>query len=289
MIVWQNKKKNESIDALCRLTPKRRFELLSLDYVCRQHDGTESVAELEAGIIPNRSFRSFFLYYDGKRLAGELYLFLTEENGAEITAIVDPYRRRNGIFTALLKAASAELKKYGITEYCFVAEPACRDASDAAAKMGLSCIRSETVMELSGADEKTTAKETDATEAYREASGDDGESAGTDNISNGDENITCTATGDGFEIRMADTDGSFIGSAACCMMNGTAFIHNVGVEASLRSKGYGRKIMTAMIAKIRQTAPNAVIRLQVTSDNTSALGLYESLGFKTVSRLDYLQ
>ena len=290
MKVWQDRKKTEFIDALCRLTPRRRFELLRLDNICREHDGTFSTAELEAGTVPDRSFRSFFMYYDGKTLVGELFLFITaddnretsggeekddsEQGGlcAEITAIVDPYWRRKGIFKRMLKAAKAELKKYRIKEYRFVAEPDCADTAEAAKHMGLKTIGSELMMELKSetkenTDNKTKDGETEESRVHINENAD------------GNKGLT---------VSLELDDGTRIGSAFCYLMNEYAFIGRVEIAEEYRNRGYGKRLMTAVIDTVNRRMPEAVIRLQVFSDNIPAVGLYEKLGFITISRLDYL-
>ena len=156
MILWQNEDKSERIDALTRLVLKRSLALSELNRVCREYDKTFSGVETEPGYRPDRHFKSFFLYYEGEKLAGELFLFLTGENCAEITAIVDPASRRRGIFTKLLGYACEELDRYGIKERFFVAEPDCRAAKGAIEHLGLVADHYELEMEYEDSAQENT-------------------------------------------------------------------------------------------------------------------------------------
>ncbi|MBP5331168.1 MAG: GNAT family N-acetyltransferase [Lachnospiraceae bacterium] len=271
MIVWQDKAKNEKIDALTRLVPKKQFDILTLDCLCREYDGTFSHAEIEAGIVPDRHFRSFFLYYEGKRLAGELYIFPTDKNKAEITAIVDPHRRQNGIFTKLLEAAEEELEKYSMTDYVFVAEPGCAATDAVREHLGLETVRSELVMEL---------QEQTVQEGEREP--------GASRENNGDK-VDFSDTDDGFMASLIMNKlPDRAGVAHVCISGGSAFIYGLEIEEKLRSRGLGRKLLNELIKECSRRVPGCKIMLQVGSDNTAAVALYEKNGFTVSSRLDYL-
>lgn len=284
MIIWQSEDKNTRIDALTRLVPKKKFELMTLGHICREYDNTFSTVELEAGYRPDRHFRSFFLYCEGKRLAGELFIFLPDRSHAEITVIVDPYRRRNGIFTRLVAAAKEELDKYGIEEIYFVAEPDCAAANEVREHMGAECGYSEMMMELSA--EKT---------------GDGLVQSGSGQSAGGEEDVAGRPAGgeEGYTVRFDDGEEGFeailenvpdkkeIGHVLVSLFENTAFISHVEIREDLRGRGLGKMLVGAAVARIFENGHDTV-RLQVRSDNTAAAGLYEKLGFRTVSKLDYI-
>ena len=271
MTVWQNDDMTERIDALCRLTPKRRFEVLTLDHICREHDDTFSTASLTAGAVPDRSFRSFFLYYEGKRLVGELFVFVTGPSDAEITAIVDPYKRKNGIFTRLILEAQKELDKYAMG-YCLVVEPDCADACDTARHMGLKRIRSELMMELPPviAEQIVLSSKTDP-------------DTGRDGI-----DIQYSGEKDGFELHLYIGENIHAGSVHISLTGDLAFVSRFEVDEAYRNRGYGLMLMKRVIETAVRDNPRVKIQLQVTGENLPALKLYEKIGFVTVSELDYL-
>ena len=276
MIVWQDKENDTKIDALTRLVPKKQFDLLTLDHLCREYDGTFSRAEIEPGFKPDRHFRSFFLFYEGKRLMGELFIFpVPDENGqikAEITAIVDPQRRRNGIFTRLLEAAEEDLEKYGIEDYVFVAEPGCEDTDAVRAHKGFNIIRSELIMELPR-----------DTEVYSS------ETIPSDKTENDGFSVHFDKTAEGFTAILDNmATGESIGKAHLCLLTDSAFIFGVEIDEGFRNKGLGKALMKAVIEKARTDHPTLKIMLQVSSDNVAAVALYKGLGFAVSSSLDYI-
>jgi ribosomal protein S18 acetylase RimI-like enzyme len=62
----------------------------------------------------------------------------------------------------------------------------------------------------------------------------------------------------------------------------TAFVFDVEVDETLRGKGYGRAIMLAAEAYVRERGCST-LRLHVFGSNTVARSLYESLGYETTN------
>jgi ribosomal protein S18 acetylase RimI-like enzyme len=62
---------------------------------------------------------------------------------------------------------------------------------------------------------------------------------------------------------------------------GAGGLHRVYVETALHSRGIGRQLMQAALSHPRLKAAHRVY-LQVWEENRAAVGLYESLGFRTV-------
>ena len=62
---------------------------------------------------------------------------------------------------------------------------------------------------------------------------------------------------------------------------GAGGLHRVYVETALHGRGIGRQLMQAALSNPRLKAAHRVY-LQVWEENRAAVGLYESLGFRTV-------
>ncbi|AIQ61614.1 GNAT family N-acetyltransferase [Paenibacillus borealis] len=58
-----------------------------------------------------------------------------------------------------------------------------------------------------------------------------------------------------------------------------ANIYSVYVDSDVRKQGVGRRLMVELIARARLLPGLEILNLTVTSNNLSAKGLYESLGF----------
>ncbi len=274
MIVWQDKVRKEKIDALCRLVPKKRFELLTLDNLCRENDGTFSTVETETGYLPDRSFRSFFMYYEGKRLVGELFVFPVDDHTAEITAIVDPCRRRCGIFTRLFECAKEELAGYGISDMMLVAEPASSDAREVIGHLGLCLLRSEFVMERDASNlDRADETEDDTEFVFEETEGVTVASLIRSKASK--------------KTKASKKKEIPIGMAKAVKDKDTAFIFEVEIQKDHRGMGYGGRLMNALMKHLAGSGHKTLFRLQVSSDNGPACALYKKLGFKPASQLDY--
>ncbi|MCR5324497.1 MAG: GNAT family N-acetyltransferase [Lachnospiraceae bacterium] len=291
MIIWQNEAQNEKIDALTRLVPKKQFALLALNDTCRDHDGTFSGVELEAGYKPDRHFRSFFLYYEGKRLIGELFLFLSDVSTAEITAIVDPCCRKRGIFTKLLRAAEEELDKYGIEVRYFVVEPECEEAKKVAEHLQLKTEYSELVMELAT---EEVGKILYKNEMNGNSSDDHHKTCKVDfgNFLSGEKliNERIDVEDDTFTSNIESSDGTgSIGTVHACITGDSAFIYDVMVDEAYRRQGFGRRLVSGLIERIREEMPDKKIKLQVSSNNVPAVELYRKLGFETVSSITFMR
>src|SRR6185312_10531213 len=83
-----------------------------------------------------------------------------------------------------------------------------------------------------------------------------------------------------------DAEGHPAVAALAVDAAGIGVYHNVVVRADLRGQGFGRAIMHAALNWTRQAGATQAA-IQVVSDNTPALNLYTSLGFKEAYRYHY--
>ena len=269
MTVWESPDKTEKIDALCRLVPKRCFGIKKLEFLCREYDNTFSTAELECGPLPDRHFRSFFLYYIRERLAGELYIFIDENNNAQITALVDPVWRRRGIFKQLLKAARSELKKYRIKTVYIVCEPDCRSAADVCTHMGLKYAYSDHFMSIIASEASAVLQKTDISEVELSSVAAEGSK---------EEPAVILRSGDGKDIAVAH---ALLTDDKC------ACIYGVEVNEEYRRRGFGRLVVLKLLEVLCEKDSDIIAKLHVSSDNIPAMSLYQSLGFRSENQLDY--
>jgi len=79
-----------------------------------------------------------------------------------------------------------------------------------------------------------------------------------------------------------------VGVAMLTLERGYAGVFDVAVAADQRGKGYGKRLMTAVLVNARQQGAHSAF-LQVMHENEAALKLYDGLGFKTVYDYWYRQ
>lgn len=81
----------------------------------------------------------------------------------------------------------------------------------------------------------------------------------------------------------ARVGGTLVGYAGMARLGRTPpfeyEIHTIGVDPEFRGRGIGRAMMDVLL---EFTGPDAVVYLEVRTDNEPAIGLYTSLGFVTV-------
>ncbi len=79
-------------------------------------------------------------------------------------------------------------------------------------------------------------------------------------------------------------DGTLVGSLWISVLTPVPYIYGVEVAEAQRGKGYGRSIMVAAEEECRLRGYTQ-LDLNVFGNNATAINLYESLGFETVSQM----
>lgn len=92
----------------------------------------------------------------------------------------------------------------------------------------------------------------------------------------------------GMTIYLASLGDDIIGKVNLQYLNGEAGIYGLGVLPAYRGKGYGRDILRFAVSKSKAFNAKSVM-LQVEAENSTALNLYSSSGFKMVSKMDYYE
>ncbi len=92
-------------------------------------------------------------------------------------------------------------------------------------------------------------------------------------------------------LHVRGSDGTLAGFAGAFVHRGhrVGHVYTVNVHPRDRGKGLGRALMDGLESRMREFGMSRCA-LEVNVDNTSAIGLYESLGYSRVARLkDYYQ
>jgi ribosomal protein S18 acetylase RimI-like enzyme len=89
-------------------------------------------------------------------------------------------------------------------------------------------------------------------------------------------------------LRVARVDGADVGWVWVTLPgvgghDDMAWLHNIDVDPGHRGKGYGRAIMRAVEAELRRRDVDR-LGLNVFGHNTTAIRLYESLGFQVTAQ-----
>lgn len=232
-----------------------------------------------------------FLYYAGDKLVGLLSLDDHGQEDREMTGMVHPDYRRRGIFSAMLKAAKLEAKQRGIERLILVCERFSRSGQAFIAAIGAKYDFSEHKMVLETFNERGPYRERIQ---IRLASSEDVEAlASISAISFGRSvegaRLHTIASMDFPNCRyyLAKLGERTVGAFNIFFSDDECGIYGVGVLPEYRGRAFGRQMLEQLIINLHAEGWQQRIALEVETDNTNAIGLYRSLGFKEVTTFGY--
>lgn len=244
-----------------------------------------------------------FMYFDGKQLIG--YIGICSFGGTmaplEITGMVDPEYRRQGIFSKLYELVIAECKQRNVGSILVLCDKKSAPGQKFLKRIGAAYKYSEFEMYLS--DEPfeiieeqlcginfRKAANTDACEVTRQNAIYFGDRAEQENNDVPNERILLPEDEErrGMTIYLAEKDERIIGKVHLQLINGVGGIYGLGVLPENRGKGFGRAILLKAIEKLKDAKAKEIM-LQVAAENVTALSLYKSCGFQETSVMDYFE
>lgn len=244
-----------------------------------------------------------FMYFDGERLVG--YIGICGFGGTaaplEITGMVHPEYRRQGVFSKLHELVLAECRRRHAGGMLVLCDRKSVPGQKFLEKIGATYQFSEFEMYLRDGtfevDEERLlgvrfrkAVNADAREIARQNAiyfGDRPEKEDED-VSNESTLLPEDEEKRGMTIYLAEKDDEIIGKAHLQLINGLGGIYGLGVLPENRGKGYGRAVLLNAIKKLKEEKA-AEIMLQVAAENATALHLYQSCGFQETSVMDYFE
>jgi len=273
------------------LTPEELEQILELARVCNEHDGIQLKLNVDMLRTRSKEQRNDYLYYEEGRLVGFLALYCFSPVEAELSGMVHPEHRRQGIFSRLLVLAKEELANRKVPKLIFMlsvgSESGKKFLDSLNAEYGFSEYRMKLDFDAlpslpqAGRIELVPATADDAAELARMTC----EAFHLDEAFS--RRITEEQLGDpGHRALFAVADGSRIGKLGILRIDELAMIIGFCVRPGLQGQGYGREILIRTLHElIRQGS--TLIELEVAVENLGALGLYEACGFRRVTAYDY--
>jgi ribosomal protein S18 acetylase RimI-like enzyme len=230
-----------------------------------------------------------FLWRDGGEIVGFLGIYINLPTEAEISGMVHPRRRREGIFTRLLDEALAEVRRRDTQRVLLIVDRSCEAGAGFSIRRGGVVESSEYRMrqseapELQGAHEELTIRNGRREEAdfVRECirgafSLPDEAVAGDDFAERAEETVVIEHAGEPVGVMRVERDEE----AA------DAGIYGFAVVPEQQGRGYGRAALSKVTRDLREDGITSV-HLEVLVDNPGALHLYESCGFAVLGIEDY--
>jgi ribosomal protein S18 acetylase RimI-like enzyme len=269
------------------LTVRQLKEIKELQDICEKHENFR--LKLNWDMLKSRNIKSktdFFTYQDG-RLTGFLALY---PFGAkmEVCGMVHPEHRQKGIFSALLREAQKQLAS---ASEILLNAPAESYAAKQLFK-SLPCTYSftEHQMKYFHSDILSEKKEIEIREA----------SAGDANIcilldvlcfslSEEDATLFYEQTADDHEqtLFIIEYNGVPAGKVRIQTDGKESWIYGFAILPEFQRRGIGKSVLSRIIRQERKQGRD--IFLEVAAENSNALNLYTSCGFKPLESQDYYE
>ncbi|MBN2689280.1 MAG: GNAT family N-acetyltransferase [Gammaproteobacteria bacterium] len=273
------------------LDKKEFLKLTKLADVCYKYDGFS--ARMYWNIIKERAMpgKHDYFYLVNKQIVAYLASFIFKKGEAEITAMVHPNYRRQGIFKKLLKKARSDLKNENLDKIIFICPHQATVIISYLEKLGAKLDHSELVMKLQT-----------VPDSMMEIPNLNLESAERSELMKlVDLHVKCfpdpvdrTARRfvDGFiqpnrKIYKLILHGDMVGKVHVRWDQDRPFLHDLCITPSEQNKNYGQW-MVQKIIKILKDQGYHKIYLEVLADNEPAKRLYEKTGFIVTDHFDYL-
>ena len=278
----------------------------SLELSCSNEDQITLKLELDYKLSDalNRTDKSNihdineFMYFSGTQLVG--YIGISAFGGTsaslEVTGMVHPNYRRQGIFSKLFELVLAECRQRNANSVLLLCDRKSAPGQKFLEKVGAAYNVSEFEMYLH--DESSEANEKQLCDInIRKATNADAFEIARQNtiyfddrLEEENENILLPEDEErrGMTIYLSEKNDQIVGKVHLQLANGLGGIYGLGVLPEHRGKGLGRAILLRGIEKLK-AAKATEIMLQVAAENSTALNLYKSCGFRETSIMDYFK
>lgn len=274
--------------------------LRRLEGVCNEHD--HIFLKLNWDMLAGRTdnLANDYVYMANGELVGFLGIYQFSPSEVEISGMVHPEHRRQGIFSQLVKEAQQECRRRQVEKLIFICARPSQSGKEFLKSIGSKYSFAEYWMNLDG--EKEPNGDSAASSALlrlRSAGADDADMLIKMNMdgfdlkeeeARGYVEGTLSSSADRIhviEIQQDNGEWLPIGKINVMQEEGSAFLFGFSILSEHRGKGYGRWALQSVIRHIRKHQPSAAIELEVAVENDRALGLYTSCGFQVRNVNDY--
>ena len=271
------------------LTGAEATAIEQLITICNNYEGLHLRIDVSALRQRQGDEAHDFLYYEDNRLVGYLNVEGWGSRDREITGMVHPDYRRRGIFNSLLATARKECRMRDVRKMILVCERASQSGQAFMQSTGAQLEFSEHEMILGTFRERRNVhKGLDIRQADRNDLNAIISILATDsgNVESISRWITRLYDDQSSRFYLATLDGKPLGCLRLEYMSDQVGIYAFEVRLGYRGRGYGRQMLEETIRIIRAEGQKRIM-LDVETDNTNAMGLYQSCGFEIKSTYDY--
>jgi ribosomal protein S18 acetylase RimI-like enzyme len=274
------------------LTSSEIAEIEQLINTCNTHDGLRMRIGIEMLRERRGDETNDFLYYADGRLVGYLETDSYGGKEKELTGMVHPDFRRQGIFTALFTAAKEELRQRGVQKLIFVCEHKSESGRAFLATTGAQPAYAEHEMWLGTFRERgrrtqgLSMRRADVEDIDTIVSFLATDSGNVDGVKGWVTELMSKPAS--FWFFLATLNDQPLGTVRLDFMDELIGIYAFEVRLGYRGLGYGREMLEQLI-HIAKAQSNKTIMLDVETGNTNAVGLYLSCGFEVKTTYDYYE
>ena len=284
------------IRATNQLTEKERKAAKALIASCQAYDQTFREPYLSNMLNFDPNMPAFFLYYQEGELLGLLTVYADDED-VEVSILVDPSHRRQGVGRAMYRSFEKEMVAYPIRSVTFQTERVFLDRHpDLASHWGV--VEDEETETWLGRDKtpyaldsRSDVKVLLADPAYVE------EIAQLHHQAFSDPEETLDVSRRYITEALKDSDGllyilltedQVIGVCTVDLSGNSNYLYGLAVAEAYRGKGYGSYLTKSVVNQLieRNDKP---FQIAVEDDNVGAKRLYEKIGFVKQTQVVYLK
>jgi len=273
-----------------KLTLQSRREVEALIALCKQHEPIDLPLLLDAVPPPENDENLYFLYYQDDVLVGAASTWPGRE--IEVVGAVHPQHRRQRVGKALLAALQQEGRRRGVEEMLLVCEEGAPSGADFAVAMGAQYQFGEYRMELDRTFYTQRPAPLTTLDLRRASTTDQDTLVELLTISRElGQRAARELTQRWLDMANQRLCIGWLEDRAAGMVrvhqgNSSVYLCSFLVHPDLRGHGYGRQILMGILdALIAEDWPH--IMIEVATDNTVALSLYRSCGFRKVAAFQY--
>lgn len=244
----------------------------------------------------DKSLPSLFTVRQDENLVGFLTIYADEVHQAEITAMIAPNHRRQGLFTALKQLAEPHLNQHGVTDITYYSEQHFVDAHPAIFKsFTLPADSPELVMVANDVPAQSTLPNEKIT--VRQAMLADAKAIARVNFRSFPDEETeemalayaqNTLQDPKAKLFVLSYENQLIGTVSSDFTGLRHYLFGVAIDPDFRRRGFAAYLLGETMRQLALVTP-AAFELLVDADNLAALPLYEKLGFVAKSHVLYFK
>ena len=284
------------IRATNQLTEQERKAAKALIASCQAHDQTFREPYLSNMLNFDSNMPAFFLYCQEGELLGLLTVYADDED-VEVSILVDPSHRREGIARAMYRSFEKEMASYPIRSVTFQTERVFLDGHpDLASHWGL--IENEETETWLGRDRTPYVLESrsdvkvllaehsyleEITQLHHQAFSDAEETLEVPH------RYIAEALKDSSSLLyILLKEGQVIGVCTVDLSGNSNYLYGLAVVEAYRGKGYGSYLAKSVVNQLIAQNDKS-FQIAVEDDNIGAKRLYEKIGFVKQTQVVYLK